>query len=94
MTWGLSGIKAAYAQGESMGATHMIVSHDRVGFDNTATYVMPGEDPHEAWENSQAKKDGYSAIDEVYAFHLGWESQSKERRANHWEENPSVNSVE
>ncbi len=85
MTWGLSGIESAYRKGEKLGATHMIVSHNSVDFDNTATYVMPGEDPRAAWEASSAYSSGYRAIDEVYAYHLGWESQSKERRANHWE---------
>ncbi len=90
MTWGIWGIENAYRKGEELGATHMIVSHDRVGFENTATYVMPGEDPREAWENSEAKSNGYSAIDEVYAYHLGWEDQSKEHRAEHWEGAPNA----
>lgn len=89
MTWGLYSIKSAYDKGEAMGATHMIVSHDSLDFENTATYIMPGENPREAWEASQSRNAGYSAVDEVYAYHLGWEAQSKERRARHWEEAPN-----
>ena len=89
MTWGFSGIKSAYDKGRELGATHMIISHDSVGFDNTATYVLRGEDPRTVWENSSARSSGYSAIDEVYAYYLGWGVQSLERRANHWDQCPT-----
>ena len=86
MTWTLSQIKAAYDEGVRLGASHMIVAHTNVDFDQTAVYVMPGQDPRETWDNfSDAKNSGYTAVDECYYYKLGWESQSKEHRALHWE---------
>lgn len=91
MTWGFWSIKAAYDRGDTGEFSHMIVSHTTVDFDQTATYVPKGEDPHEYWEKSQAKKSGYGAVDEVYRYSLGWESQSVERRAVHWEKDEEIN---
>lgn len=76
-TWGLSTIKGAYEQGERMNATHMLVTWD--GWENEAVYVFEGENPRDI-----AAKVGVS-VDECYRYALGWESQSKERRAFHWE---------
>lgn len=79
MTWGLADIKGAYDRGEREGATHMIVAWDSFDGMNYPIYVMPGEDPQE-----KRPKNG-DKVDECYRYALGWESQSKERRANHWE---------
>jgi len=85
MTWSFDAIHSAYKRGDTGEFSHMIVSHTGVDFDQTATYVPKGQDPKQYWENSQAMRDGYGSIDEVYRYSLGWESQSKERRAFHWE---------
>jgi len=85
MTWGMHTIRNAYSAAERAGASHLIISHTNVDFDQTSTLVMPGEDPRKVWEESKAKEHGYDAIDEVYRLSLGWEAQAAERRAMHWE---------
>lgn len=90
MTWGLASIRSAYFKGIDLGASHMIVSHNTVDFDQMATYVMPGEDPREVFRSSDAHRSGFRVVDECYRYELGWESQSKERRAKHWEWEPLV----
>lgn len=62
--------------GEERGASHMIIIWD--GWDDYPIYVKPGENPRD-WVPA-----GERAM-ECYKYSLGWESQSKERRANHWE---------
>jgi hypothetical protein len=79
VTWQLDDIKAAYDRGEKEGATHMIVAWDSFDETNYPIYVMPGEDPHEK------RPSNGDAVDECYRYSLGWESQSKEVRAYHWE---------
>lgn len=79
MTWYIEDIKLAYEAGALMGATHMIVAWDSFDGINYPIYVMPGEDPRDK------APDNGDRVDEVYKYSLGWESQSKERRARHWE---------
>ena len=79
MTWTLTDIKAAYDRGEAQGATHMLVAWDSFDGANYPIYVKPGEDPRE-----RRPKNGDS-VDECYKYSLGWDVQSKERRANHWD---------
>jgi len=81
-TWLEADIKAAYDEGERLGATHMIVAWDSFSGDNYPIYVMPGEDPR-----SKVPTNGDS-VDECYRYALGWESQSKEHRARHFEWDP------
>lgn len=85
MTWDLFSIQMAYRRAEIAGASHLIISHNSVDFDQAVTLVMPGERPRDVWNTSDAKHDGFDRIDEVYRISLGWESQSKEHRAMHWE---------
>lgn len=84
MTWGLADIKSAYEKGERQGASHMIVAWDSFDNLNYPIYVMPGEDPRD-----RMPKNGDS-VDECYRYSLGWESQSKEGRARHFEYDASV----
>lgn len=82
MTWGFADIKAAYDEGERQGASHMIVAWDSFDDSNYPIYVMPGENPRD-----KMPKNGDS-VDECYRYSLGWESQSRERRARHFEYDP------
>lgn len=85
MTWGESAIHGAYLTGEAEGASHMIVCHTTVDFEQMAIYVKPGEDPRVVWQNHVTSGNGYTALDEVYQYKLGWDRQKVERRALHWE---------
>lgn len=82
MTWRIDAIKGAYERGEALGASHMIVAWDSFDCANYPIYVMPGENPQDR------VPDNGDSVDECYRYELGWESQSKERRANHWEYTP------
>lgn len=88
MTWGKPDIKAAYDQGALEGATHMIVAYDDFDYENYPIYVMPGENPHDK------VPDNGDRVDECYNYALGWESQSAERRAFHWEYVPTEQTAE
>lgn len=79
MTWFLDDIKLAYDAGEIIKATHMIVAYDSFDNSNYPIYVLEGEDPQDK------KPSNGDRVDEVYKYSLGWEFQSKERRAMHWE---------
>lgn len=79
MTAMLHAIKGMYQRGDTGEFSHMIVLHNTVDFENYAVYVKHGADPR------QVARDLKDDVDECYAYALGWESQSKERRANHWE---------
>jgi len=78
-TWTAKDIKEAYDQGAARGASHMIVAWDTFDHENYPIYVMPGENP-----SSKVPSNG-DTVDECYRYSVGWESQSKERRAQHWE---------
>lgn len=79
MTAMLDDLKAMYERGNTGEYSHMIVLHNTVDFENYPVYVKHGHDPREVARNLK------DSVDECYAYALGWESQSKERRANHWE---------
>ena len=85
-TWTLADIRDAYLEGETRGATHLIVAYDSFSGDNYPIYVMPGEDPRKKRPTNGDK------VDECYRYALGWDSQSKEHRALHWER-PLVHAV-
>jgi hypothetical protein len=72
-------IKAAYAYGEAIGATHMIIATDSFDYEDYPIYVQPGEKTRE-----QVPTNG-DKVQECYSFALGWESQAREWRAKHWD---------
>lgn len=78
-TWTKGDIKIAYAEGARLGATHMLVAYDDFDQENYPIYVMPGQDPQDARPTNGDK------VDECYRYVLGWEFQSQEKRAEHWE---------
>ena len=75
----ISDIKDMYDRGEAQGASHMIVAYDSFDGGDYPIYVMPGEDPRKKVPTNGDR------VMECYRYSLGWESQSKEFRANHWE---------
>jgi hypothetical protein len=81
MSWRVDQIEAAFKEAEEAGASHMIVAHNGVDFDNESIWVMPGEDP-------VTKFPSRLNVDECYDISLGWEPQRAERRAMHTDWNP------
>lgn len=79
MAYGLSDIKAAWDRGVQQGASHVIIMCDTFDWTDYPVFVMPGEDPRDV-----AAKNG-DRVMECYRLSLGWDIQSRERRANHWE---------
>lgn len=75
----LSEIEAWYGEGESKGASHMIIACDSFDYEDYAIFVMPGSNPRDHMPSNGDK------VMECYSFALGWESQSKVWRAQNWE---------
>lgn len=75
----LEEIKAMYDEGERQGASHMLVAYDSFDGTDYPIYVKPGHDP------KTYKPTNGDDVLECYRYSLGWEVQSKEHRANHWE---------
>lgn len=68
-----------YEAGDTGENSHMIVKMDIMDHEDYPVYVKKGDDPREI-----ACKDNGRTM-ECYSYALGWEIQSKEYRANHWE---------
>lgn len=79
MTWNVEQIKAAFTEGVSQGASHMLVGYDDFDYENYPIYVMPGNDPR------KSKPVNGDRIDECYSMSLSWDVQALESRAFHWE---------
>jgi len=79
MAWDTAEIKRAYERGEKLNASHMIVAYDSFDYADYPIYVQPGENPRD-----HIPENG-DRVMECYRYILGWEKQSKESRANHWE---------
>lgn len=75
----LGDIKDMYDRGEAQGASHMIVAYDSFDGGDYPIYVMPGTDP-----KTKVPTNG-DRVMECYRYSLGWESQAREYRAQHWE---------
>lgn len=75
----LSIIQYWFRRAEEIKASHMIVKMDIMDYEDYPIYVMPGQDP-----KAVALANGDRTM-ECYLISLGWEIQSKEHRANHWE---------
>jgi hypothetical protein len=78
----LQDIHTCYLRAEEMRASHMVIAMDSFDYSDYPIYVMPGQDPRKV-----AREDG-GRVMECYKLPLGWEVQSKEYRANHWEWEP------
>lgn len=79
----LGQIKAWFEEAEAEGATHMLVVCDTFDWEDYPVSVMPGQDPHEVAKRYD--DTNMQRIMECYKISLGWEPQSKERRAFHWD---------
>lgn len=79
MTWNTEEIHEAYKAGDTGEYSHMIVAYDSFDYENYPIYVTHGADPR------ALRPSNGDRVDECYRYDLGWEAQSKERRANHWE---------
>ncbi len=69
---------------KTKGATHLVVVCDTFDYEDFPAHVMPGEDPKERAE--QERNTGMQRVMEVYALHLDWEAQLRERRSIHYEQ--------
>lgn len=65
------------------GTSHMIVATDTFSYEDYPIYVPEGENPKDHRPTGEMVK-----VMECYRLSLGWEAQSKEYRANHWEWKP------
>lgn len=81
MATDLNDLKFFWDLGVDRGASHMVIVYD--GWDDYPVYAMPGEDPRD-------KIPAGTRPMECYKYSLGWESQSREVRANHWEIDASL----
>lgn len=79
----LADLKRWFETAEEVKATHMIVVCDTYDWEDYPVYVNPGEDPRKIAEQYSGKN--MQKVMECYKISLGWESQSKEFRANHWD---------
>jgi hypothetical protein len=75
----LSELAGMYARGDTGEYSHMIIKVDAFDYEDYPIYVKSGDNPREI-----ARDNGDRTM-ECYSYALGWEVQSKERRANHWE---------
>lgn len=78
MAASLSTIEDWFRNAEQAKASHMVVKMDIMDYEDYPVYIMPGEDPRVVSDNGDRTM-------ECYRISLGWELQSKEHRANHWE---------
>jgi hypothetical protein len=79
----LGTIKGWFEEAEKEGASHMVVLMDSFDYEDYPLFVMPGENPRDKAFDDKGR------IMECYKISLGWESQSKEHRANHWDWEPA-----
>lgn len=75
-----------FDEGVHKGATHMIVVCDEFDYEDSPTYVMPGEDARKR-ADEEGKKP-MQRVMEVYALHLDKWTQLGEPRAFHYETRP------
>tara|TARA_Y100000310_G_C20580332_1_gene762651 strand:- start:178 stop:462 length:285 start_codon:yes stop_codon:yes gene_type:complete len=74
------------AEGQKMGATHVVIVYDTWDHGNFPLFVMPGEDAHVKFTENYRTKPGECAYkaDECYCLLMDIDRQLNERRANHW----------
>jgi len=77
MSASLSMIKRWLDQGESIGATHVIIALDTYDHDNYPVYVMPGQIAKDQVKRIQAGK--MQSVDEVYSLSMDIDKQLSAR---------------
>jgi len=75
----LGDLQSMYERGNTGEFSHMIIKMDVMDYSDYPVYVAKGENPREVSQNEGGRTM------ECYSYALGWEIQSKEIRANHWE---------
>lgn len=75
----LDDLKNMYERGNTGEYSHMIVKCDMIDMEDYPIYVKYGEDPR------VIDKQNVERTMECYSYALGWELQSKEHRAQHWD---------
>lgn len=75
----LSDLKAMYDAGDTGEFSHMIVKCDMFDYEDYPVYVKVGEDARAVAARNSEKTM------ECYSYALGWDIQSVEHRAYHWE---------
>lgn len=83
MSTALAELRTWFEDAESSGASHMIIVCDTYDWEDYPVFVSPGDDPVEVATEFNGKD--MQKIMECYKISLGWDSQSKEYRSNHWE---------
>ncbi len=80
-------IREWLAQGQSAGATHVVVASDDFDHSYYPILVKSGEDPRKIVD-AHSNVRAMSRVMEVYALHLDWEEQLAEHRAFHLDAPP------